>query len=585
MNKKVITQIITVVLTSIIMLVNLNIVILASSVSDKNITNSTNYFISSSLGDDANDGLSEATPWKSFENVNKIVLQPGDKILLNRGDTWNERLTIRGKGSEEQWIYIGPYGDLSLEAPKISLNNERDDIAIVVQDLVNSKKVKYYAYMGYIHIDNLQIHNSRIGIYFRNVLNSQPVGFKVTDCYFYNIFEKESMTAVEDKEIYADGDEYMTKLNNELMMAKGNLDYFDGVYRETGGGGAEYVFPAAIFFGGRRGTPLPVLRAPLPELRISFSDITIENIIFEKAYNGITGVFYNQASSRKFFNNINVKNVTMYEGSTIFGFTGGDGGNAANTNDSEWGVAENLNIVSGNSEFRFGMGTTGGFFENFSNMLLINCNFSNVKNGGSPDGCGFDFESRNENITITKSVFANNDGQGILIMTNVPDDAFPGNKDITIKENLFYNNLQSISGRSYKWDICIWNKDNENILLENNRHVSKIMTAGKYERGINAAELVDDKPVGERSFGDKTENIIEKGASFRRDDSLTDFTQEISDLKLQDSQKIAVITQKTFMPEKSMVALILIISASVITIFIIAAIIVSKGTKARNNKH
>lgn len=50
------------------------------------------YYISAD-GDDANDGLSEQTPLKSFAKINTDgFLHEGDVVLLRRGDRWHERI-------------------------------------------------------------------------------------------------------------------------------------------------------------------------------------------------------------------------------------------------------------------------------------------------------------------------------------------------------------------------------------------------------------------------------------------------------------------------------------------------------------
>ncbi len=73
----------------------------------------TNYYISSSGGDDSNDGLSTNSPWKS---VNKILIkslsaqkfQSGDQILLKSGDVWEGQ--IRLLGSANNSLTISKYG-------------------------------------------------------------------------------------------------------------------------------------------------------------------------------------------------------------------------------------------------------------------------------------------------------------------------------------------------------------------------------------------------------------------------------------------------------------------------------------------
>ncbi|MFH0777597.1 MAG: hypothetical protein V2A71_03095, partial [Candidatus Eisenbacteria bacterium] len=76
----------------------------------------TNYYISSSLGNDSNDGLSPETAWRTLYTVfNKCLygpnFEPGDSILLKRGNSWANELKIRSYGTEEAPIVIASYGE------------------------------------------------------------------------------------------------------------------------------------------------------------------------------------------------------------------------------------------------------------------------------------------------------------------------------------------------------------------------------------------------------------------------------------------------------------------------------------------
>ena len=71
----------------------------------------TDYYVSSS-GNDANNGLSESTPWKTISKVNSSfsAFQPGDRILFKRGDTFYGTLVIKKSGLVGTPITIGAYG-------------------------------------------------------------------------------------------------------------------------------------------------------------------------------------------------------------------------------------------------------------------------------------------------------------------------------------------------------------------------------------------------------------------------------------------------------------------------------------------
>ena len=65
--------------------------------SDITVTGTT-YYVSSSDGDDNNDGLSPEKPWKTLQKVTRSenILKAGDAVLFKRGDLWRERVTFCG---------------------------------------------------------------------------------------------------------------------------------------------------------------------------------------------------------------------------------------------------------------------------------------------------------------------------------------------------------------------------------------------------------------------------------------------------------------------------------------------------------
>src|SRR5665647_3772078 len=73
--------------------------------------NATNYYISSS-GNDANNGTSTSTPWKTLNKLNSYFssLTPGDNVLLNRGDVFYGSITVNKSGTAGSPITIGAYG-------------------------------------------------------------------------------------------------------------------------------------------------------------------------------------------------------------------------------------------------------------------------------------------------------------------------------------------------------------------------------------------------------------------------------------------------------------------------------------------
>ena len=70
----------------------------------------TTYYVSSSGGNDLNNGLSGATPFATIAHVNGLNLQPGDSVLFKCGDIWRaETLAITDSGTAGNPITIGSY--------------------------------------------------------------------------------------------------------------------------------------------------------------------------------------------------------------------------------------------------------------------------------------------------------------------------------------------------------------------------------------------------------------------------------------------------------------------------------------------
>ena len=81
----------------------------------------TDYYVSSSQGNDSNDGTSESTPWKTLSKIRQTTFLPGDIIHFKRGDVWKEdrELFIDEQGTPSNPIVFTDYG--SGDLPEINL--------------------------------------------------------------------------------------------------------------------------------------------------------------------------------------------------------------------------------------------------------------------------------------------------------------------------------------------------------------------------------------------------------------------------------------------------------------------------------
>jgi hypothetical protein len=70
------------------------------------------YYIDARNGDDANDGISDGTAWRSLARVGQVRLCAGDRVLLKRGETFEGPLLIENAmGTEDSPIVVDAYGD------------------------------------------------------------------------------------------------------------------------------------------------------------------------------------------------------------------------------------------------------------------------------------------------------------------------------------------------------------------------------------------------------------------------------------------------------------------------------------------
>ena len=88
------------------------------------------YYVSAQ-GDDANDGRSQQTAWRTLSNVANASLHPGDSVLLRGGDTFVGPLKTRSSGAEGAPILFSSYGTGrarvvgSADAAAVYLNSNR----------------------------------------------------------------------------------------------------------------------------------------------------------------------------------------------------------------------------------------------------------------------------------------------------------------------------------------------------------------------------------------------------------------------------------------------------------------------------
>lgn len=90
------------------------------------------YYVDSKSGSDLNTGVTEGAAWGSLEQANRVLYQPGDRILFKKGGSWVGQLSPRGIGKEGAPIQIGCYGEGDL--PKINGNGSSYGLGLKNQE-------------------------------------------------------------------------------------------------------------------------------------------------------------------------------------------------------------------------------------------------------------------------------------------------------------------------------------------------------------------------------------------------------------------------------------------------------------------
>ena len=135
----------------------------------------TTYYVNNAAGSGCSDsgaGTSATTPWCSFTPAGSVTFGPGDQLLLARGDSWNQQLTLHGSGSSTSYATLGAYG--TGNRPIITRNSQTTDLAVDAEDP---------SYWNYQH---LELANAGAGlrVYYDRLSNN---GLNFSDIYAHNM--------------------------------------------------------------------------------------------------------------------------------------------------------------------------------------------------------------------------------------------------------------------------------------------------------------------------------------------------------------------------------------------------------------
>lgn len=350
-------------------------------------------------------------PFCDFTPINSRNFGAGDQILLARGATWNQQMTLNSSGTAANRAVLDAYG--SGARPRIIRNSDVNDIAIRMNN------------PSYWNVSNLEIGNAGVGI-----------------LVWYSTLFHEGLTF---SNIFVH-DIYGIHQGNYPTPAEAdnaNCDRTNGVWNSGG-----------IHFTG------DVANLDLTATQYLVRDVVIDDLTGTQNQSTLQFDFCNGDS----FEPNGIEGTNLVQDVTVnrlysFNNDGPPGSPAPGTTkgcDEGARFVNVSNLVILNSRFindaacNSATGTAAILFGVLRNATLINSIVSDVPNTGSPDQTGVDYECCNREVRIRNSFIARNAGPGVEFLAISPflDYAI----DNLISGNLFVNNAQAASS-TYRGSI------------------------------------------------------------------------------------------------------------------------------------
>ena len=383
------------------------------------------YYVSSSQGNDMNDGLSIQSPFKSIDKLNSINFNPGDSIYFKSGDYWEGMFWINGSGTLSEPIVIDVYGGNN--RPIINGFGYQASILIFNDQ--------------HIHINGLELYNS---FYHLNSLTSSTISSQTPNLFSY-----------------------------------GPNSTWTNVYTSIGDGnnGSLQSFVINITSLPQQGANYRVAKTvanqnwyfdPNQSLSLGLNTITVNAVNFERT------VKFQFSSGDVEFDLISLNGPTIYGGSVkkLPGFGGienswGSGKNVrfgikvvASTQNLENFCFENLYIHNiyptpdiSNKHLGYGIkletqsDTNSGTLNTISNVKLINSTISETGHYGfwikSLGINGID-SVKNNQILVKNCLFEHTGGSGF-----VPNKS----KNVLVQDCIFNHTGSSIDNRMWKEEV------------------------------------------------------------------------------------------------------------------------------------
>ena len=405
------------------------------------------YYVSSSQGNDSNNGLSIQSPFKSIEKLNTMQFNAGDTIYFKSGDYWQGMFWIKGSGSYTNPIVIDVYGG----SIRPIINGFGYQASILI---FNDQ---------HIYINNLELYNS--------FSHLDSIGT--------------TTISAETPDIFLNGP------NNSWTNVYTACEIGDG------NNGAQQIFSINVTNLPPQGANYRIARtvanqnwyfSPAQPLSLGPNTITVNSVNFDRT------VKFQFSSGAVEFDAISLNGQNMYGGSAkkLTGLGGeenswGSGKNVrfgikvvASTQDLENFSFNNLYIhdiyptPTLNSNIHKGYGIklesqsdiNSGLFNTISNIRLINTTITETGHYGfwikSLGLIGID-SVKNNQIIVENCVFEHTGGSGFV----------PNKSENVLVQNCIFNHTgSSLDNRMWKRGSGMWPFDCKNVIAQHNKFMN-----------------------------------------------------------------------------------------------------------------
>ncbi len=147
--------------------------------------NVPSYYLDADGGSDSNSGTSPSAAWATLSKASSHTFVPGDRLLLQRGDTFNGKLVLNDEnGTAALPIVVGAYG--TGNRPVIDAAGYLAGIHITSCDYITVRDLEITGDGG-AHIDGSD-GTDRYGIYINNTTGADADNIMISNVYFHTIY-------------------------------------------------------------------------------------------------------------------------------------------------------------------------------------------------------------------------------------------------------------------------------------------------------------------------------------------------------------------------------------------------------------